>query len=119
LALARGGEAVDQPIDWWDSLDEQTVRFWTEYDKLEPVKNEDEKYAYLCHLLDSIIAVIANQNLSKEDWNKRYRPRSPDEFMPGGGDKKARREKPAKGKLRQQLDEYAQWLQQSTSTTSG
>lgn len=104
MALARGGEAVDSPIDWYDSLDEKTVQFWEEYDRVEPTGIADERHAYLCHLLDNILAALLNQHLTKENWSKRYKPRPPNEFMPAGS-RPAKKEK--KASLSQQLNEYA------------
>ena len=84
------------------------VQYWQAFDAVEPINGEDERHAYLCHMLDHLLAALVNQNLTKQDWSKRYKPRPPEQFMPRASQFK----KPSKKtNLLSQLKDYGNHYQ--------
>lgn len=59
LALKRGGEAIDNPLEWFDELPGQTVEFWKVFYKLEPFGGEWHRHARVCQMLDRVAQRVA------------------------------------------------------------
>lgn len=51
LALQRGGEAIDNPVEWWDNLPDSVVEFWQAYYRIEPFGGEWHRNAKVCQML--------------------------------------------------------------------
>jgi hypothetical protein len=54
LALERGGEAIDNPFAWWDSLPDGVVEFWQAYYRVEPFGGQWHRHATTCMMLDRL-----------------------------------------------------------------
>lgn len=111
LAMARGGHAVDEPLRWWDTLGEETVRFWQEFDADAGVDCTWERHATQMATLDAIYSAIVNQYA-----NQPYKPRPASEFMPTA---LAPKRNPA-ADINQQCDQFVKatsaWRQRSAAT---
>lgn len=86
LALARGGEAIDDPVAWFDSLSDETFQLWLTHWTVEPWGGmEWERHAEQMEVLEQIMSMMANKGLHPKhrDWHNRYRARTRNEFMPG------------------------------------
>ena len=59
MALARGGEAIDNPQAWFDSLPDSVVAFWQAYWKVEPWGNWIQ-HAQLCNTIDNIRVALTS-----------------------------------------------------------
>jgi hypothetical protein len=79
LALQRGGVAIDSPLEWWDSLSDESVEFWQAYWQVEPWGCEWERHSHTMSMLDVLYAATINPHLKKRDFVK---PRAPIDFMP-------------------------------------
>jgi hypothetical protein len=82
LALERGGEAIDDPIAWLDSLDAEVVRLWDAYSRIEPFGNQWEQHASQMEVLEVILAKLINRDLPSNRPDLRYTPRKRRDFMP-------------------------------------
>jgi hypothetical protein len=105
LALQRGGEAIDDPRAWLDSLPDDVVRLWDAYWQLEPWGGDWARHADLMVLMDHIYALVANKGLGRESRHLAYKPRGRRSFMPmdyaGESPKRTSRKSTA-----QQCEEY-------------
>lgn len=79
MALARGGDAIDEPFEWWDSLSEESVQFWAAYWRVEPWGREWERHGEVMSTLDHIYAATVNQFAEE---GKSYKPLNAEAFMP-------------------------------------
>lgn len=77
--MERGGEAVDDPLAWWDSLSDETVQFWESFWSVEPWGTQWERHAEQMSLMELLFAAQVNPNLEKE---KHFKPSPPVAFMP-------------------------------------
>jgi hypothetical protein len=75
LALMRGGEAVDDPLAWYDTLSDEAVRFWDAYWRHEPWGGHWEQHAQSCQLFsaankatDSPVPELAE--FMPQDWER-------------------------------------------------
>jgi len=51
LALKRGGKAIDNPRDWYDSLPQETIDYWQAVYDVSPFGDEWRQTAQISHLL--------------------------------------------------------------------
>lgn len=103
LALQRGGEAVDDPYGWWDSLEDDAVAFWEAYWQVEPWGGDWERSAMVCAMVDQLFAATINPNLKKHD---RHTPRQLSEFLPVGSYSPKQKTKASRD-LAKKLDDFA------------
>jgi hypothetical protein len=82
LALQRGGEAVDDPMAWLDSLPDDVLTLWDAYYRLEPWGGEYHRHAAEMEVLETILAYVVNRHVTEK--SKVYKPRSRADFMPAG-----------------------------------
>lgn len=54
LALQRGGKAIDNPVEWFDSLPEGVIEFWQAFYRHEPFGGEWHRHAEQCQMLHAI-----------------------------------------------------------------
>lgn len=104
MALRRGGEAVDEPYKWWDSLSEEAIQFWHAYWQVEPFGAEWEQVAMVSAMLDAVYAATLNPNVEKAD---RHKPRGLEDFLPVHAYRQPKDSKPNKQKLLSKLDKLA------------
>jgi hypothetical protein len=82
LALARGGEAVDDPRAWLDSLPGDVLTLWEAFDQLEPLGGEYQRHATQMETLDAIFALLLNERVPKNRKDLIYKPRPRKSYFP-------------------------------------
>lgn len=109
MALQRGGDAIDDPRAWYDSLPDEVVSLWDAYWQLEPWGCDWLRHAEQMVMLDHIYALVANRGLSRDQRHLAYKPRRRKAFMPAdyAGETPARRTTKSVGKqLEEQMAAY-------------
>ena len=107
MALARGGEAVDDPKGWFDSLSDETVAFWDAFSRVDPFGGEWHRHADLMQVVELMMARMINHGLGKENAHLRYEPRGRKDFMPGDYQGDEPKPKTTKKDLNEQLSAMA------------
>jgi chromatin segregation and condensation protein Rec8/ScpA/Scc1 (kleisin family) len=95
--LERGGKAVDDPLAWFDSLDDDVANLWDAYHRLEPFGNPYHRHAAEMEVLETMLAKLLNRDIPSERSDLRYEPRKRRDFMPAdyAGERPKRRVKQA------------------------
>lgn len=110
MALSRGGEAVENPIAWFDALPDRVSTIWEAYYQIEPWGGEveAERFAALMELMDALLASSVNPNVPASRSDLLYKPRSREDFMPPAAVDavEAKRAKLPKGDIVSQLDSF-------------
>ena len=110
MALKRGGEAVDDPRAWWDSLPSDVVTLWDAFYRLEPWGGEYQRHAAECELLESIFAKLINRDIPKDRRDLIYKPRQRRQFFPGDYAGESPKRTKASKTIGDQCEEYVRTI---------
>ena len=110
--MERGGKAVDDPLAWFDSLDDEVANLWDAYHRLEPFGNPYHRHAAEMEVLETILAKLLNRDIPSEKADLRYEPRKRRDFMPANYAGEQPKRKAKQADVMSQCEAFAQAIQQ-------
>ena len=110
--MERGGKAVDDPLAWFDGLDDEVANLWDAYHRLEPFGNPYHRHASEMEVLETILAKLLNRDLPPDRRDLRYEARKRRDFMPADYAGETPRRKPKQNDVMAQCEAFAAAIQQ-------